>query len=114
MFLIAFVVSANFCKTWRSNFEALATPLWNPQFDVSYKDQVTLDKLLIEDICERQNPAFSPTTPEEISKIVQTFRNNKAQDIQGLSAEHLKFAPDVVYLFLSNLMNYIMQSGYIP
>ena len=57
---------------------------------------------------------FTPTTTEEISKIVQTSKNNKAQDMQGLAAEHLKFAPRVVHSSLSNLMNYIIQNGYIP
>ena len=73
-----------------------------------------MDKLLIQDICARQEPAYHPTTPAEIARIVQTFKNNKAQDIQGLSGERLKFAPDVTFVLLSNLMNYIMQTGYIP
>ncbi|MCW4345464.1 MAG: reverse transcriptase domain-containing protein, partial [Candidatus Thiodiazotropha endolucinida] len=97
-----------------SHFEALATPADDPQFDASYHSQVTLDKLLIEDICTNQESVYQPTTPLEIEKIVQTFKNNKAQDLQGLSAEHLKFAPDVTYVHLSNLMNFIMQTGYIP
>ena len=54
---------------------------------MGYRDQVMLDKLLIEDICRGQ----SRISTEEISKIVQTFKNNKAQDMQGLAAEHLKF-----------------------
>ena len=97
-----------------SHFEVLATPSEDVMFDDSYRDQVMLDKLLIEDICRGQSRIFTPTTTEEISKIVQTFKNNKAQDMQGLAAEHLKFAPRVVHSSLSNLMNYIIQNGYIP
>ena len=98
-----------------SHFESLVTPADYPQFVSSYYAQVTLYNLLIEDICARQEPAYQPITPAEIARIVHTFKkNNKAQDIQGLSAEHLKFAPDVTIVLLSNLMNHIMQSGYIP
>ena len=97
-----------------SQFEVLATPSEDVKFDDSYRDQVMLDKLLIEDICRGQSRTFTPTTTEEISKIVQTFKNNKAHDMQGLAAEHLKFAPRVVHSSLSNLMNYIKQTGYIP
>ena len=88
-----------------SHFESLATPTDDPGFDSSYHTQVTLDRLLIEDICARQELAYHPTTPTEY---------NKAQDIQGPSPEHLKFAPDVTFVLLSNLMNYIMHTGYIP
>ena len=51
-----------------SHFESLATPTDDPGFDSSYHTQVTLDKLLIEDICARQEPAYHPTTPAEIAR----------------------------------------------
>ena len=42
-----------------SHFEVLATPSEDVMFDDSYRDQVMLDKLLIEDICRGQS-AFYP------------------------------------------------------
>ena len=97
-----------------SHFESLATPADNPQFDSSYQAQVTLDKLLIEDMCASQEQAYQPTIPAEIARIVQTFKNNKTQDIQDLSSEHRKIPLGVTFISLSTLMTYIMQSGYIP
>ena len=35
-----------------------------------------------------------PVTPKEVLNIVRSFKLNKAQDVFGLSAEHLKNAPD--------------------
>ena len=40
---------------------------------------------------------FKPVSPKEIMHIVQSVKTNKALDAFGLSAEHLKFAPDSLY-----------------
>ena len=46
--------------------------------------------------------------------IVRSFKLNKAQDVFGLSAEHLKNAPDELFPVLASLMNSILQTGHIP
>ena len=46
--------------------------------------------------------------------IVRSFKNNKAQDIYGISAEHLKLAPDLLFRILALLMNTILDNGYVP
>ena len=57
---------------------------------------------------------FKPVSPKEIMHIVRSFKTNKAQDAFGLSAEHLKFAPDSLYRVLALLMNTILSKGYVP
>ena len=57
---------------------------------------------------------FKLVKTAEIFSIVRSFRNGKAQDIHGLSAEHLKHAVETVALPLANLMNFILSTGYIP
>ena len=57
---------------------------------------------------------FKSVETAEIFSIVRSFRNGKAQDIHGLSAEHLKYAVEIVALPLANLMNFILSTGYIP
>ena len=47
-------------------------------------------------------------------KIIKSFKNNKAQDYQGLAAEHLKFSPDSVSYYFADILNYIMRTGYVP
>ena len=97
-----------------SHFVVLATPSEDVKFDDSYRDQVMLDKLLIKDICRGQKPHFYPNYYRGKFQDSTDIKTNKAQDMQGLAAEHLKFAPSVVHLSLSNLMNYSIQTGYIP
>ena len=98
-----------------SHFKNLATPSPNPLFDSEYYHQIQYDALIIEDLCSRQHTStFKPVTSAEISSITRSFQNGKAQDIHGLSAEHLKHAVDSVALPLANLKNFILSTGYIP
>ena len=101
-------------NAFSEHFERLATPSNNPDFDPAYKEQVEFDALLIELIAQQQTCAFKPVTPKEIKNIVRSFKLSKAQDIFGLSSEHLKFAPDSLYSVLSSLMECILYSGYVP
>ena len=57
---------------------------------------------------------FKPVETAEIFSTVRSFRNGKAQDIHGLSAENIKHAVEIVALPLANLMNFILSTGYIP
>lgn len=69
---------------------------------------------MIEDLCNRQvGCAFKPVEMEEIHSIVRSFKGGKAQDIHGLSAEHLKYAVEVIASPLAPLMNFILKTGYI-
>ena len=95
------------------HFERLATPSDNPDYDADYKAQVEFDTLLIEMITQQQTCCIKPVSPKEISNIINSFKTNKAQDIFGLSSEHLKYAPDCLYHILSSLMNCILRSGYV-
>ena len=54
---------------------------------------------------------FKPVSSKKIMHIVRSFKTNKAQDAFGLSAEHLKFAPDSLYRGLALLMNTIQNNG---
>ena len=95
-------------------FERLATPTDNPDFDSLNKNQVEFDTLLIESIADQQSCSFKPVSPKEIQNIAHSFKMNKAQDIFGLSSEHLKFATHCLYRIISSLMNCILHTGYVP
>ena len=90
-----------------SHFRDLATPTPNESFDSEYFRQVQYDALVIEDLCSRQvGCTFKSVETAEIFSIIRSFRNGKAQDIHGLSAEHLKHAVEIVALPLANLLLY--------
>ena len=101
-------------NAFSEHFERLATPSNNPDFDPTYKEQVEFDALLIELIAQQQTCAFKPVTPKEIKDSVRSFKLSMAQDIFGLSSEHLKFAPHSLYSVLSSLMECILYTGYVP
>ena len=78
-----------------------------------YTKQVTFDKLMTETVTAEQSGTTKPVTVKEVLNIVRSFRLNKAQDVFGLSAEHLKYAPDVLFHVLATLMNSIFCKGHI-
>ena len=95
------------------HFEKLATRTSNDMYDENYQELVSFDRLLIEDIFSSRSSTCPNVTATEVSKIVMSFKNNKAQDMRGLAAEHLKFSPDIVF-YLAQILNYILQTGYVP
>ena len=100
-------------EAFSEHFERLATPSESLVFDSSYKNQVEFDTLLIESIVDRQPCSFKAVSPKEIQNIVHSFKMNKAQDIFGLTSEHLKFAPHCLFYILSSLMKCILSTGYV-
>ena len=83
-------------------------------YDENYQELVGFDRLLIEDVCSSQSSTWPNVTATEVSKIVKSFKNNKAQDVRGLAAEHLKFSSDIVFSYFAHILNYILQTGYVP
>ena len=63
-----------------NHFEKLATPSTNDKYDSQYKELVTFDRLLIEDVCAMMPSSNRSVTASEVKKIFNSFKNNKAQD----------------------------------
>ena len=101
-------------SAFSDHFQKLATPAESEVFDENYTNQVTFDKLLMESMAAEQPRNDKPVSPKEVFNIVRSFKLNKAQDVFGLSAEHLKNAPDELFPVLASLMNSILQTGHIP
>ena len=101
-------------KGWASYFEKLATPVNDQNFDNNYKSKVQLRKLLIQNACDHDNTDFEPISREQIIKTIKTMKNNKAADMSGLTAEHIKFGGDVLADCLTSVVNDILSSGNIP
>ena len=74
---------------------------------------MSFDRLLIEDVFSSQSSTCPNVTATEVSKIVKSFKNNKAQDMRGLTDEHLKFSLDIAFSYLAHILNYILQTGYV-
>ncbi|MEW8547288.1 MAG: reverse transcriptase family protein, partial [Candidatus Thiodiazotropha sp.] len=110
----AFSSAEGIAGAFSNHFKNLATPTDSDAFDKDYTNQVTFDKLLMESLAINQPRDIKPVTSKEVLNITRSFKTNKAQDVFGLSAEHLKNAPDILFCILANLMNSILQTGHVP
>ena len=68
----------------------------------------------MESMAAEQPRNDKPVSTKEVFNIGRSFKLNKAQDVFGLSAEHLKNAPDELFPVLASPMNSILQTGHIP
>lgn len=55
-----------------------------------------------------------PITQAEVFQAINQLKNHKAQDANGITAEHLKFGSDTLTPILTKLFNVIIESGKIP
>ncbi len=97
-----------------SHFEALATPNHETQFNEDYYNQVTFDKLIIEEIACSDRSDVVAVTPGEITKVICSFKGNKAQDIYGIAAEHFKHGPSELAGVIATLITHIFTTWYVP
>ena len=101
-------------EAWTDHFRKLATPNESASFDESYRKLVNDDVLVIQMMLAGV-PDIEPYTEisaEEVVTAITRLNNNKASDITGLCAEHLKSAPQVLAPILANLFNMIIRSGH--
>ena len=86
----------------------------NEEFDVDHFAQVQFDMLLLEESCRQISSLPEPkkVAPVEVSGIINSLIDAKAQDVHGLATEHLKHAVDLIFITLANLI--IVSDVYIP
>ena len=83
-------------QCWASYFENLATPVEDSNFDGSYKVDTELKRLLIQNIDRLENSSAEEITLRRARKTINSMKNNKAADMSGLTAEHVKYGCDVL------------------
>ena len=108
--------SSNIAAGFASRFQSLATTSTNDDFDADHFTQVQTDVLVMEESCRKGSGSLETAivVRKEITGIVKSLKNGKAQDIHGLAAEHLRHVVDVISSPLASLMSYILSCGYIP
>ncbi|XP_045471811.1 uncharacterized protein LOC123678705 [Harmonia axyridis] len=57
---------------------------------------------------------LSPTTPEEVKKVILEMKNKGSQDVYGFSVKLLREVVDCLVVPISDLMNDCFQRGYFP
>ena len=62
----------------------------NDRFDNEYKDMVDFDMIAIVAMCETEGNPIPPVQVKEVNAAMKRLKNNKAEDIMGLTSEHFK------------------------
>jgi hypothetical protein len=82
------------------DFQELATPDDNFNFDSDFKQIVIDDVNILTDLfldSSSSNPIGLVTEEEETRKCIVSFKNGKAADEHGITIEHLKYGePSVI------------------
>ena len=69
-----------------------------------------LQRLLLESLPAESDPP--PVTPEQVGKLVQILKNNKAADSYSITSEHIKLVPNIAPI-IATLLNQIFKLGLI-
>ncbi|VDH91711.1 Hypothetical predicted protein [Mytilus galloprovincialis] len=96
---------------WNEHFSKLATPESNTTNSDHTNKEFDID--IIEEIC-KQNAVPLTFTAEEIDKAINQLNTNKAPDIYGITAEHIKYGGDTLLQAITSIINNICSSATIP
>ena len=92
-------------NTWADYFEELAQPLKDNHFNEDYRKKVESELKLMEDILKFRNQSPTPASMKELKDAISILNSNKAPDVYGLTAEHLK---------KGDIINTILKDRQIP
>ncbi len=109
-----FTEPEDICDGFRKHFSNLAVSSDNPKFSAEFKENADHKVTEIEDWSKVNRKKIDPVSPDEVQKLITTFKNGKAQDCFDLTAEHLKYAGPNVTILLSSIINYIFDTTSIP
>jgi hypothetical protein len=98
-------------------FEKLAAPKTDPKYDQSYDKQTKLNTELLYQISHIEAERGISVTPQaslqDIKSAIDSLKNGKAPDKEGMSAEHLKRATNIARP-LQDITNRIQKNRTIP
>ena len=99
---------------WTDYFEDLATPSNNPNYDNEYKTSRELKFHLLAAQQERENATPITITESQVKKHASKLKNNKAADLYGITAEHIKLASNNVMTAITTITNNALTSKSLP
>ena len=100
-------------QTWENHFQMLSTPK-----DDSYQQEKTalarLQNKIIEEIELEKGPEIPPVTHLEVKRAIKSLNTGKAEDLDGITAEHFQNAEDELIPVLLELINDIFKMLDVP
>ena len=98
---------------WKNHFQDLATP--KEEHTVNEKSRIIkLQNILIEEKELKEGSEIQPTNFNEIREAIRSMNSGKAADLEGISAEHLKYAQNEVSPILVEIINCIFKEADLP
>ena len=94
---------------WTKHFSDLATHQ-QPEDTVQVYDNIITEELLVMNWSATNNIGI-PISPDEVSTALRCLKPDKAPDVLGLKAEHLKNAGHTFTAVLANIFNAELQHG---
>ena len=98
---------------WADYYEDLAADKPYHSFDSQYLVEMRKKYHTIALMNMNHDPP-SPVTEEDIQNHLKSLKINKAADVFGMTAEHLKYAAPSLIRILTKITNAVMESGVIP
>ncbi len=95
---------------WKKHFETLATCTANEHENYTNTE---FDQEVILDICGSDNEDLL-FTQDEVAEAINSLNNNKAPDIFGITAEHLKYGGEMLVNCITRLLNIYSSSEHVP
>ena len=83
-------------EAWADHFERLATPDNNVNFDDDYKKEIDEGMSTIQNFLSSKLAKSSPISQEEVARAVGKLKRKKADDIEGLCAEHIIYGEEIL------------------
>ena len=83
-------------ESWANYFQNLATPKNHPHFDNEYWKYIKLKHELLKSSANHEHTTTTKAEVESTTTTVKELKNNKAADISGISAEHIKEADHII------------------
>ena len=100
---------------WKTHFEKLATPDDNNiNVEQDFQNLVTLNDILIHQVCKDINEPIHPISHEEVEEAIKQLKKNKAPDAYGLTSEHIQLAQDSLVPIIRAMINSTIQYGTLP
>ena len=102
-------------KGWRSHFLELATPKEKAHFDQNFSEIVEMEmQLMREQIISQSMTDPLQISSDDVTEAIRGLNSNKSADLQGITAEHIKYGGTALANRLTHLINAILSTGKIP
>ncbi|MES9904479.1 MAG: reverse transcriptase domain-containing protein [Sedimenticola sp.] len=102
----------NILDGWHQHFKSLATREDYTGYDTDYLNMTAREVHTIQRICT--DTAHQPVTINEVETACKSLNRGKAQDVYGISAEHLFYGGATLLRTVQTVINAILSTNSVP